>query len=363
MKKILINLFFMGLFVMSGTLSVSQDLAAFTDYRDYFYVFDEGDLKMLEHHPVRSFKIAKTGIAYIADDQSLNWYANGNSREISTVVENYEVTENLLIYSFGQNLFAFDGEKKYSLSMDCLDYKADSGIVAYYDKTKEMFEVFQDGEIYELESSLTGNRISNFQVGDNLVVYLDANGYLQSFANQEKNELMYAQGRPSYKVDRNLVAFYDESSSVFKVKYNNRTYDLMYFHPLDYDVADEKMVFVDNNGYFRIFDKGEVRDISTFRPRFYHLEDKLLIFEEQGHLKAYQNGQVYSLENFIPQKMKFHYNALAYLDQQRHLKIFYNGQLKTVSYEPVNDFEVFWGVVWFNRGVNTNKVFYKGDVY
>ncbi len=349
--------------VMSGTLSFSQDLAAFTDYRDYFYVFDEGNLKMIEHHPVQSFKIAMNGIAYIANDQSLKWYSDGNTRKISTVVEDYEVTENLLVYSFGQNLFVFDGEEKHTLSINCLNYESDSGIVAYYDRADRMFEIFQDGEIYEVESALTRNRVSDFQVGDGLAVYLDANGYLKSFVNREKNELMLAQGSPSYKADRNLIAYYDRSSSVFKVIYKNRTYDLMYFHPVDYDLADERMVFVDNNDYFRIFEKGEIRDVSSFRPRFYHLEDKLLIFEEQGHLKAYQNGRVYSLENYIPHKMKFHYNALAYLDQQRHLKIFYNGKVQTVSYEPVNGFEVFWGVVWFNKGVNTNKVFYKGKIY
>src|SRR6056297_2558211 len=112
--------------VMSGTLSFSQDLAAFTDYRDYFYVFDEGNLKMIEHHPVQSFKIAMNGIAYIANDQSLKWYSDGNTRKISTVVEDYEVTENLLVYSFGQNLFVFDGEEKHTLSINCLNYESDS---------------------------------------------------------------------------------------------------------------------------------------------------------------------------------------------------------------------------------------------
>ena len=126
-KKIYLLLLILGF----GEVTFSQELAAYHDYRDYFYVFDEGHHQMIEHHPVKSFKIARTGIAYVADNQSLKWYSQGDTREISSLVEDYEVTENLLVYSFGQNLFVFDGEKKYPLSMNCTNYKADSGIVAY----------------------------------------------------------------------------------------------------------------------------------------------------------------------------------------------------------------------------------------
>jgi hypothetical protein len=290
-------------------------------------------------------------------------YHTGEKRELTPIVEDYEVTEALLVYTYNNNLFVYNGREKKTLTMDAPYYKVDEDIVAYYDRIDKMFKVYYKSQVFDVESALSSPPVSDFKVGDNLVAYRDPNDYLNAFFEGSTQRLMLLQGRPFYKVDRNLVAYYDVSQSAFKLHHVFGRRELGFFRPESFKVSDNRVVYVENTGNFMMYENDEIKTISTITPRFYELRDSLMVYEERNYLKVYQNGKKHTLENFIPSQIKYGYNIMAYLNERNHLVVFKNGKRKTISYEPVNDFEVFWDVVWFNVGVNSNKVYYKGKVY
>jgi len=341
----------------------SQDLAPFTNFRDNFYVFDGGQFIKLEHLPIRNFKVGKWAVAYQNSNGSLVVYTNGQTHKMSEIVEDYQVTESLLVYHYGRNLFVYDGIDKKKLSMDSPNFKADNKIVAYYDRLNKEFRTYYNGVVYDIESALSNEPVSNYELGDNILAYLDANDYLRYFYKGNQGEIMMAKGRPVYQVDKDIVAYFDPYVGAFKVFYEGQTRQIDFFEPKSFKVADRRVAYVKNNGDFCLFQDGREQTITTLTPKFYHVEDSLIIYEENGYLKAFFNQRSYTLENYIPASMKYEFNTLAYLDEQRHFVVFSRGQKQTLSYEPVNNYEVYWGVVWYNTGVNTNKVFYNGKVY
>lgn len=356
--------FLFALFLIPINEANSQGLAAYSGFRNNFHVFDNGNFRQLEHLPVMNFKVSKWCVAYRRNDGTLMVYHDGQKRELSRVVRDYHVTEGLLVYTFNNTLFVYNGREKRNLTMNAPHYKVDKDMVAYYDQIEKIFKVYYKGEVFNLESSLSQSPVSNFGVGDNIIAYRDPNNYLNAFFEGSTKRLMLLQGRPLYKVDKNIVAYYDVTRSAFKlhhITFGER--ELGFFRPESFELSDNRVVYVENTGNFMMYENDEVKTLSTSTPEFYMVHDSILAYEEQNHLKVYYDGQTYTLENFIPSQIKYGYNTLAYLNERNHLRVFYNGQVETVSYEPVNSFEVFWDVVWFNVGVSSNKVYYKGRVY
>src|SRR5688572_17426516 len=66
-------------FILSTICSVSSlaQLAAYTDYRGYFHVFDKGVYHQLEYLPVKSYKVGGNAVAYVDNTNELQIYYNG----------------------------------------------------------------------------------------------------------------------------------------------------------------------------------------------------------------------------------------------------------------------------------------------
>lgn len=362
MKKFL--LFACILILLSISLrSYSQGLTGFLNNRDHFIVFDEGSFINLEHLPIQSFKTNKWGIAYVKSNGTLMVYTNGQEIKLSNVISDYQMTESLLVYHYNNHLFVFDGIEKQKLSMDAPHFKANKEVVAFYDRMDKMFKLYENGKIREVEDVLSNEPVNDYKVGDNILAYRDPYGYLNVYYNGNKEQLMLIQGRPSYKTDKNIVAYYDENTSAFNVFDRGTIHQLSYFRPHSYKVADNRVVYVDDTGNFIVYENDKKETISSITPDEYYVEDSLIVYKEEGYLKCYADQQVYTLENFFPDQMKMHFNTLAYIDERNYLKVFQKGENRTISYEPVKSFKTQWGTVWFKIGVNTNKVFYEGNVY
>lgn len=361
-KTIFPFVFFLLALAFSDDLK-SQELAAFTDFRDNFYVFDDGQFNQIEHLPVESYKVGKWAVAYQNNNGALMVYVHGQKHKLTEVVEDYKLTESLLVYHYGSNLFVYDGIEREKLSMDCPYFKTNGSSIAFYDRINKQFRFYNNGVVYDVESALSNEPVQNFKVGDNILAYLDPNGYLKYFYKGEKGEIMLAQGRPNYRVDKNIIAYHDPNTSAFNVFLDGVTHQIDFFRPASFKVADDRVAYVKDDGSFCVFQDGGERTISRVTPEFYHVEDSLIIYEENGYLKSYYNNQTYTIENYIPSTMKYEFNTLAYLDRQQYLEVFSRGKKHTLTYETINEFDVFWGVVWYNLGVDTDKVFYNGKKY
>ena len=340
----------------------SQTLSAYTDYREYFYVFDDGYSQMLEYHPVQSFRVGGACLAYIDNRGVFKIFFRNKKITLEKYrVTNYFSTNNLLVYTLENQLIVFDRGKRMTLVYHPAYYAFGDSIVAFYDEASSYLKVYYDGEIREVEAGLSGRPMKSMVVGDNLFAYVNQADYFKIFYHGKLIEESY---RPkNYKVSGNTVAYITEAELEFKIFYKGTTRNVENFEPQSYKAGEDMVAYIDETGSFKVFYKGEIIELSSFEPEFYRIKENMLVYSESDFFKVFTDGESYTLANYIPEKYYVHRNVVAFIDEQDQLVGFYKGSLETISYEKLNNIEVYGNAVSFEIGVHTNKTYYKGKVY
>jgi hypothetical protein len=349
--------------ILGWLFSQSQNLAAFSDYQNRFFIFDDGNIRQLEYLPVNSFETGDNCIAYLTNGNNFKIYHNHISYDVAPIIDAFIVTDNLVSYKNGSQLYVFEQGQKKLLSKYVSDYLTGDSLVAFFDSYTHFFQVYYKTQTYNLEDGLLYENLSLFKVGQNILAYIDAYQNFKVFYQGEVTELMKTNVTPTVEVGRNIMAFIDPFTDYLQLFFQNELRTIESFKPKSFQVGYEKVAFVSNTGDFKLFDNGETYTISSFAPDTYELKDNLLVYQQQGQLFAFYEGENYLIENYIPTSYKVKGNAVAYLDQNGYLQLFKNGSQTNLSYEQINDFQVLRNVVIFNQGMNTTKIYYQGKTY
>jgi len=340
----------------------SQNIAGFSDYQNRFYVFDEGNIRQLEFQPVKAFDVGDKCMGYITNAEHFKVYYNHLTFDVSPFVNSYKVTDNLITYQVGTQLYVFEDGKKHLLSKFVGNYLAGDSLVVFFDTENYYFQAYYNGKMIYLEDGLLFANTAFFKVGSNILGYIDAYQNFKVFYQGETYEL---EQTPHIigKVGRNIMAYIDPITEFLKVFYKGEVSELETFKPKSFQVGYEKVAYVTDMDDFKLFDDGEIYDIASYKPDFYELKDEMLVYHQQNQLYAFYKGEQYLIENFIPVSYEINDNAIAYLDQNGYLKLFMNGEIITLSYEKINEYKVHRNVVIYNEGMNTTKVYYKGKTF
>jgi len=337
-------------------------MAAFSDYQKNFFVFDNGTIRQLEYQPVISFSVGDNCIGYQTNGNHLKIYYNHLDFDVASMVKNYTVTNHLVSYQIGSQLYVFDNGRKTLLSKFVGNYLVGDSLIAFFDTEKYFFQLYYRGEIITLEDGILYENISAFKVGSNMLAYIDAFTNFKVFYLGETTEILKT-SNVTTEVGRNVMAYIDPVSESFQVFFKGEITQLESFKPKSFQAGYEKVAYVDNVGNFKLFDNGETYTVSNFEPDSYQLKDNMLAFEQQGILFAFYQGEKYTIENYIPSSYLINDHFVAYLDQNGYLNLFDSGENQVLTYQTVNSFDVLRNVVIFNEGVNTTKIFYNGEFY
>ncbi len=340
----------------------SQNLAAFSDYQNRFFVFDAGKTRQLEFQPVLDYQIGDKCVGYVTNGNHFKIYYNHIDYDVSAMVKSYKVTDNLVTYQVGTQLYVFENGNKKLLSKFVGTYFAGDSLVAFFDTENYYFQVYYKGEVIPIEDGLLFEDLALFKVGPNIVGYIDA---YQDFKIFYQGKVVPVLQTPSVttEVGRNILAYIDPTTEFLQVFYRGKTYEVETFKPKSFQMGYEKVAYVSNMGDFKMFDNGEVVTISSFAPDSYELKDDMLVYQQQNQFYAFYKGENYLIENYVPSSNKIHQNSVAYIDQNGYLKLFTGGETQTLSYEKINDYQVLRNVVIFNVGMNTTKIYYNGKIY
>lgn len=354
-------LILLALFIHAA--SVSQEIGAYHDFRDHFYVFDGGKIEQLEHIPVTDFKIGNDYLVYVDGQNVLKMYQFGKVEELSSYVTQYHISDYLFAYGNNAQLVVYENGKSHQVSVNYSSVRLGDSLAVFYDRHHKQLRAFYNDSIHILEDALVNEPIRSFQVGDNICAFVGNDNFLKVFYHGQLTNLVIIYERPFYKVARNLVAYIDPADNSFNCFYKNNIYHLSDYKPLSYKVHDDKIVFVDYSGYFKIFSDGELYEISSFEPEQYELTEDLVAFLENGYFYVYYNQQVISLENYLPSLYLMDQNIMCYTDINGYLKVFFDGQQQIISYEKAKSLDIYNQVIVYKIGVNTSKIFYRGEIH
>jgi hypothetical protein len=354
----------MMLFILVlNTIGYAQNLAAFSDYQNRFFVFDNGNTRQLEFQPVISYQTGDKCIGYITNGNNFKIYYNHIDYDLESMVSKYIVTDNLVTYQLNSQLFVFEDGKKTLLSQYVGNYFAGDSLVAFFDTRSRFFQVYYKGQITTLEDGILYDNIRLFKAGNNILGYIDAYQKFKVFYQGQVTELLKTNLTVSGFVGRDIMAYIDPITDLLSVFYNNEVTVVESFKPKSYQVGYSKVAYVTSTGDFKIFDKGEIEIISNYEPDTFLLKDDILVYQQQGYLYAFISGENFLIENYIPPSYEIKGDMVAYRDMNGFLKLFKGGERIDLSFEKINDFKVNRGNVIFNEGMNSTKIYFNGKIY
>lgn len=342
-----------------------QHMAAYLDYRNRFIVFDRGETRELENNKVMSFQVGGKCIGYQSYGNDLKVYYNGSVRTLEHVPPSgYTVTDHLMAYSVYSILKVFDNGAVKTLCTNTNGYIVEDSLIAYYDGIQQVLNVYQNGEILTIEDGLLQWPIRSYVSGDNILAYITVFDNKFKIYYRGKVEVVDENVQETvYKAGRDIVGFMNLATNAFMVFYKGNFYDLEAFAPRSFQVGDEMMAYVNDQGIFKVFENGELVTVSTFEPESYQLTDSTLVFVEDGFLKTWCDGQVYEIERYVPRVYRISERTVAYVDVNNRIKAFRHCKPLDISYEMVNSLDMIRNLIIFNVGVNTTRIWYNGKVY
>jgi hypothetical protein len=203
-----------------GNYEVGDNTVAFINGSHYFKVFSQGETLELSTWEPKEFKCGKDMVAFV----------DGSSNELKLFVTDKIVKlENFqpLSMQMGDNIFAYVSDdnafkiytkgkllKVESYAPDT--YMVKDNIAAFYAENK--FQVFYDGERYELESVQPRSII----ISNNSMAYLDHAGRLKLFS-EGKTQLVTTETTQGFELNGDVLKYFDSGNGQ-RIFYKGKTY-------------------------------------------------------------------------------------------------------------------------------------------
>jgi hypothetical protein len=345
----------------------AQSLAAYHDNQNRFYIFDQGKTIEAEYLPVKSFSIGGDRVLYVDNTNHLKMYYKGH---ITTVSVNppdvYAALDFLSVYSIGGVVRILDKNSNFTISTNSVMYYAQDSLVTFYDASHSVLAVYYEGRIHMLEDGLVGYFPNRFSAGDNLVAYISSRtDDFKVFYQGETTVIEPFLSGGNFKTGKDIVAYVNNSDSKFRIFYKGYIILAEEFPPESYVAGDGIAAYVDHTGSFRVFSEGEVVTISSVRPDFYRVQNKMVIYGERGYFKVWDNYETYTLETFIPNETEIQadWNTIVYIDLNRNVKVFSEGETKVLTYDLATSVALYRDAIVVNKGMNNHNVYWQGKKY
>lgn len=305
-------------------------LIAYIDHRDNLKIFRNGKTETLIQGAPIKFTTTDYLLGYSLYQQ-LNVYDNGKTRVLSTDCDGYLVRDSLIVwhnqvkktlqvyyngriitlidgllyfpvndFKAGDNIIAFVHASTrqfyiyYLGKLQILDdfaeepiFETGRDIVAYMDVPEQTFSAYYRGKTYELETF----RPKSFQVGDEILAYVDNLGKLKFFENGKVQVI--SSFEPQFYSVNDKVLLYEEQGFL-KTICNGNIYIIERYIPQPLSADFNTVAYIDQSGFAKGFQNCEPSIISYEKVKSIDLIRDLILFTEGvNHTKIYFNGQVY----------------------------------------------------------------------
>ena len=253
----------------------AQNITAYEDYKDYFFVFDNGVKIQLDYRKVHAYQVGYSSVAYLNSFDELWVYQNGKQEKVIEWSKTFQQTDNFLVFGDNGFLNVYDNGATKLLSYQTGKTVYGDSIIAYYDVQNQSVNVYYNDSIYPIETDLISSP-KYMKAGENIVAYLSPQNYFLAFYKGEIVEIMYTDDHIDFKCGLNIIAFIKPEIETFNVFYNGEEEEIDEYLPLSYKCGDNMVVYVNSEGFLMQFYKGKKHEITSFAPPFYKVVDDMV---------------------------------------------------------------------------------------
>ena len=359
----ILALLFLATLTMSSGIH-AQSLAGYTTTLNYFYIFHDGQTDKIEHQEIRNFKVGGSFLAWNDNTGNFKVWDDGEIIKLQDgFVTDYDAKSYLLVYRMKEQLKAYVDGKRYLLGNGITQYAVGDSLVVWYDRFTQRFNGFYEGEVVALEDGLIGQPVISVKVSDNIAAWVNPRQYLKVWYQGEVMEMLYGDPGVRYDVGRDILAYFYRDYNTFNIFYKGNDYELGAWSPQSFKAGDGIVAYVNDVGEFRVFYEGQDLSVSAFAPDYYEVVDDLVIYHEQDMFKVFKGGNKTTLETYIPEVVQVRQGNIVYMDITNRLKGFLNGEQVQITNEIVNSFLLGFSTVHYHQGVNDNRVWWDGKSF
>lgn len=343
MKKYLILFFPLSFFI--SDFSFSQNLSAFVNIRNEFYIFEDSFTHQIDYLPPLSYKIGGNSVAYIDNKNTFRIYQYGAiTTPIKGIVSDYGVSSSLVFLRTPGSMYVFDQGQLNLLTRFVGPYVLCDSIVGFIDYASRNLFAYHNGAIKLLKQGVSDPAATFMAQGGNLFAYMTYDNVFSIYY----HDSVYEQ-QTTYplqvKAGNDVVAYLDQYDPGLHVFYKGETKIIEEFDPRIFLVGNDLIAYVTDNGEFKIFWNGSVFDMGNYSISQLKVQDNIVFFNDRlNYLNIFYKGKSRELENFIPTRYNISQSTFYYYDLNNHLKIFSDGVLKEMPIETYlalsNDYDV-----------------------
>lgn len=348
-------------FAFSQSTSTER-VAAYQDFRNFFYSFSNGISRQLESQAVRSFTTGGDIIGYVNNANDIIVWQNGEKNNLGDATNTrFFITNTFLYYQRDLVLAVWEKGALTRLTYFLRDFKVNDELIAFRDQNIDMLRVYYKGKISDIEFTLTGAN-GEYKAGKNTVAYTNRTNHFKVFYDDHVYELDNFVPL-AFETGMNITAFTAAASHVFQAFYNGKMVVLENLEPKSFKCGDELVAYISNDGYFKIYNAGKLIKVESFEPDWYTVLDGTVLFLFNNQLQVIQNNERFLLDEFAPANYLMNSNCVAWKDRQGRLHLFSNGKSEIVTTEITGEYKLNGELLTFRIADGSYRVYYQGKTY
>lgn len=313
------------------SFKVGGNCIGYVSYGNDFKVYHNGSVRTLEHVPPTGYTVTDHLMGYnmysvlkVFDNGKLITLCNNSGGYIvedSLVVWYDQVQQVLNVYKDGAYMTLEDGLMHWPI----VSYSSGDNIFAYISEFDHKFNIYYRGELRTVEDNVSetvykaGRDIVGFMnnVTNAFVVFYKGRFYdLEAFAPR------------SFQVGDEILAYVNDRGE-FRVFDNGELVTISTFEPQTYNLTDSTLTFVED-GFLKTWCDGRVHVIERYVPQVYRISERTIAYiDNNRRIRAFRKCKPITISYEMVNSLEMERNLIIYNVGVNTTKIWYEGEVYT----------------------------------
>ncbi len=263
--------------------------------------------------------------------EQLNVYDNGENQVLSTQCGGYEVRDSLIGWynRIAQNVQVYYDGKVYTIEDGLIynpleSFKAGDNTLAYVQSSTKEFKLFYQGEVIVLDQFAED---IVFETGRDIVAYIDIpDQTFKAFFKGEKHDVETFKPK-SFQVGDEILGYVDNLGRL-KFFDGYEVVELSTYEPEFYNVVD-KVIIYEEQGFLKTYCNGQIYVVERYVPEPYRIDFSTIAYLDQSRfLKAFlPNCEPATISYEKVKEISLIRDLIIYVTGVNKTNIFFNGQV------------------------------------
>jgi hypothetical protein len=353
------------LFILAvPSLLSAQGIFPYTDFNNYFKVFDNGNFTQIEHNIVTNVFFGDELVVYNNSQRDFKVYYKGVPKMLTNQNVSYKASDHLLAWNIGPIINYFESGKEHTITSFGGEYEVTDSLIVYEDTRYNTVNVIYQGRPIQLYQ-LTDDLYMPEMIGDNIIAFRDNGNLYKVFWRGQIYELGVYSG-PNQKLEffagTDMLAFNDPATRTFAVFENGEFMDVESIYVNKIKACRGFVVYEDVQGNLKYYGKGVRKDLASFF-QFWDAKDDVVFWGEANSGYTLYNGERKQVCNYTPKDWALKNNVIAFRSNMGGVAGFIQGMTKDITNLTNTEYFITGHLIAIRQPNRSVIVYSGGNIY